>query len=224
DVMWEDGKIKKGRFKAVLADFGFARATSTADYGQKEQTKRGKMNRHQSRIMFRAKSAVGTKHFAAPEIVGSVRDRRGSEIALTKCVSSYALISDAYAVGATLSEITTGVPPGQDAQTYVDKNRRIKMPKKQNSISKLKRKLSRQFSSSSDHHTYDIQLRHMHELPELAADLITSLMMENVDERLSVREAQDHEWIGGYDTLAHGDVPSRHDDPMVFIRNEKALM
>jgi len=31
-VMWEDGKIKKGRFKAVLADFGFARATVKADY------------------------------------------------------------------------------------------------------------------------------------------------------------------------------------------------
>jgi serine/threonine protein kinase len=228
-VMWEDGKIKKGRFKAVLADFGFARATVDADYKQteleeneqKQLNKRAMMDRHKSRIVFRAKSAVGTKHFAAPEIVNSVRERRDSERALTECVSSYALISDAYAVGATLSEITTGVPPGQDVKAYVNANRK-KAPRKQTSISKLKRKMSRRFSTESSHH--EIQMRHNHELPEEALDLIESLMIEDIDMRLSVREAQDHEWIGGYDILSHGDVPSHPEDPMVFIQNELALM
>lgn len=227
DFMWEGDKIKPGRFKAVLADFGFARATSAADYEQEKlneetpQSKRAMMDRKKSRIIFRAKSAVGTKHFAAPEIVGSLRERRGSENALTACVSSYALISDAYAIGATLCEITTGVPPGEDAESYVKANR-PKAPKKQNSFSKLTKKLHRKFSSGSQ--TYEIQLRCMHDLPDPAQDLIASLMKEDMDERLSVREAQNSEWIGGYDMLRHGDVPSRPEDPIVYVRNESARM
>mmetsp|Transcript_11147 Transcript_11147/g.23803 ORF Transcript_11147/g.23803 Transcript_11147/m.23803 type:complete len:430 (-) Transcript_11147:241-1530(-) len=260
DEMWGDKKIvKPGRFKAVLADFGFARATSAADYEQskqeEEEGKRAKMNRMKSRYVFRAKSAVGTKHFAAPEITGTVRKKTESEQCLTSCVSSYALISDAYAVGATLSEITTGVPPGQDVETYVKENRKEvpkHMPKRQSDthlrvkkspLSMFKRMLHKKpsphysdsksesrlrshtsISSGSEPQTYDIQLRYMHELPEQAMDLITSMMEENMDDRLSVREAQDHEWIGGYDILPHGDVPSRHDDPIVYVRNERAFI
>ena len=53
----------------------------------------------------------------------SVIDCKGeSEVALSSCVSSYGLIVDAYAVGATLSEVLTGVPPGEgDATRYVRK-------------------------------------------------------------------------------------------------------
>jgi len=229
DSMWEGDRINLGRFKAVLADFGFARATSAADYEQKQQeedtpqSKRAMMDRHKSRIMFRAKSAVGTKHFAAPEIVGTVRARKGDEIALTSCVSSYALISDAYAVGATLCEMTTGVPPGEDIESYVKSNR-PQAPKKQNSISKLTKKLHRKLGSKKSL-TYDIQLRCMNDLPDPAQDLIASLMKEDMDERLSVREAQNSEWIGGYDMLRHSDhVPSRPEDPLVYIRNESARM
>ena len=64
----------------------------------------------------------------------------------------------------------------------------------------------------------------MHELPKPAAELIVSLMKENMDERMSVREAQNSKWIGGYDTLLHGDVPSHPEDPIVYIQNEVALM
>lgn len=254
DLLWEeDGKAKLG-LKAVLVDFGFARATSADDYEQEENNrkaanKRAMIERHKSRIVFRAKSAVGTRHFAAPEIVGTVRRRETNDFekALTECVSSYALISDAYAVGATLSEVATGVPPGSDVDVYVKANR-TKAPKKQNSLAKLKKKLSRRFSAGSNHATYDINLRYMHELPAQAKDLITCLMKEDMvrccasklpllantathleatahskDDRLSVREAQDHEWIGGYESLRHGDVPSRATDPIVYIRNESAL-
>ena len=65
------------------------------------------------RLLLSGRSAIGTRHFAAPELVTSVREKRDSDVALSACVASYALISDAYAVGATLSEVATGVPPGE---------------------------------------------------------------------------------------------------------------
>ena len=65
------------------------------------------VGRQKSMVLFRAKSALGTKHFVAPEIVGLARKKLGveDEAGLTEYVSSYALISDAYGVGATLGEI-----------------------------------------------------------------------------------------------------------------------
>jgi len=230
EVMWGNEKIKnksRSRFKAVLADFGFARATSAADYEQEQKDdKRALMDRKKSRIIFRACSAVGTKHFSAPEIEGTVRANRESTrgLALTQCVSSYALISDAYGVGATLSEICTGVPPGQDGEKYVKENRK-KEPKKHTSFSKMTHKVLHRLGSGSRNgiSQYDIQLRHMDELSEPAIDLITQLMKEDMYERLSVREAQYHEWVGGYDSLSHGDVPSHPEDPIVYITNKAAL-
>ena len=44
DSMWENKKIKPGRFKAVLVDFGFARATSAIDYQDQERSKRQMIN------------------------------------------------------------------------------------------------------------------------------------------------------------------------------------
>ena len=191
DSMWEDKKIKPGRFKAVLVDFGFARATSAIDYQDQERSKRQMMNKHKSRYIFKAKSAVGTKHFAPPEITGSIRNRDASEIGLTSCVSSYGLIVDAYAVGATISEISTGVPPGNDVDTYVKENR---VPGKCLPMQKIRKKLKMKTKSSQPP---SIQLRYMKELPKPLADLIQHMMKEDINERMSCREAQEHAWIGG---------------------------
>ena len=191
DVMWENKKIKPGRFKAVLIDLGFARATSADDYQSQDGNKRQMMNKHKSRYIFKAKSAVGTKHFAPPEITGSIRHRDASEIGLTSCVSSYGLIVDAYAVGATISEITTGVPPGNDVDTYVKNNR---VPKKYHPMEKIRKKLK--INKKSSEHP-GIQLRCMKELPKPLADLIQQMMKEDINERMSCREAQEHAWMGG---------------------------
>ncbi|KAL7539503.1 hypothetical protein ACHAWF_006427 [Thalassiosira exigua] len=228
DTMWEDDEIKAGRFKAVLVDFGFAGATSAEDYEEEEvqDPAMGLGEKRKSRVIFRAKSAIGTKHFAPPELLSSVRSRRDSETALTPCVSSYSLSTDAYAIGATLSEMTTGVPPGQDIDAYVKENRKKppKLKRKSSLLSKSMRTFSRRISSGSSHKTYDIQLRNMSDLPSPVVDIIDQLMIPNTDLRMTVREAQDHEWIGGYDTLPHGDIPSSEDSPMVLIENKSALM
>ena len=109
------------------------------------------------------------------------------------------MMSDAYSVGVTLSEIATGVPPGQDVTAYVKANRNT-IPKPQSKISKLFR--------SSNKGPHPIQLRLYGELPKPCSNLISSFMNYDPTQRISVRESQDHEYIGGYNTLEHGDVDS----------------
>ena len=104
-------------------------------------------------------------------------------------------------------------------QRYVDEHRKASKPrKKPKKVPAFVRRISR----GNSNHKYDIRLRHTHELPPPAADLIACLMKEDTEERLSVREAQEHEWVGGYEHLPHGDVPSRPEDPTVFVTDEAA--
>ncbi|KAL3785319.1 hypothetical protein HJC23_008883 [Cyclotella cryptica] len=210
DLMWNSSKtsskaVEQGRFKAVLCDFGFARAILFKQH-----------ERNQSRVNLRM-SAVGTKFFAAPELVENVCNKDEPDEALTQCVSNYGLIGDAYSVGATLSEIITGVPPGKDPVAYVESNRKTTQ-KSSSRFSKLCHILSGGYKGP-----YDIQLRTHEELPKPVTNLISSLMEPDPSSRLSVREAQDHEWIGGYDALEHGDVDARRGGECVPLQNIAAF-
>ena len=251
NYMWADEEtiqeaVESGKFSAILVDFGFARATRKKDYvaTEREDIERrstissssinSKGNKlllkgvHASRRVFRSMSAVGTAHFAAPEILSTIREQSGTSSCLTECVSSYALISDAYAVGATLNEILTGVPPGEEVESYVKANR--KDEKEEEPTTKPTKKSS--FSCCSTVTVVEpkplatgtICLRYTHELPTPANDLIAKMLQENAEKRLSVRDAQEHEWVGGYDSLPHGDYPAHTDDPIVFVQDEAAFV
>ena len=250
--MWADEEtiqeaVESGKFSAILVDFGFARATRKEDYvtAEREYIERRSRNSsiniggnklllnsvRASRRVFRTMSAVGTAHFAAPEILSTIRKKSGTSSCLSDCVSSYALISDAYAVGATLNEILTGVPPGEDAESYVKANREDEEEEEEEEpITKPTKKSF--FSCCSTAAVVEpkplatdtICLRYMHELPNPANDLIEKLMQENAEKRLSVRDAQEHEWVGGYDSLPHGDYPAQTNDPIVFVKNEAAFV
>ena len=258
DYIWDDEPFTGCKPKAILVDFGFARATSKEDYEDDEpHVPRGSgdlskslppaprkakgLSRAKSRIMFRAKSALGTQHFLAPEIASNARRRNSGtgDKALTEVVSSYGLISDAYAIGATISEIVTGVPSGQDNEKYVTANRKMEMnaqspkPAKRRStlslytLTKMKQMVKQRRHSSlpqPEKEPRKISLRLTTELPEEVDDLIEAMKDEDVNIRMSVREAQDHKWIGGYDKLEHGDVPSQQDDPMMFLENKDAFI
>ncbi len=240
--------VESGKFSAILVDFGFARATRKADYvaTERDNIERRSTNsfssinrsgnrihlssmRAYSRRVFRTMSAVGTANFAAPEILSTIREQRGSSC-LTECVSSYSLISDAYAVGATLNEVLTGVPPGEEVESYVKANRKDDDEEEEPSSAEPAKKSF--FSCCSTVAVVEpkprgantICLRCMHELPKPAHDLIVKLMQENAEKRLSVRDAQEHEWIGGYDSLPHGDYPAHTNDPIVFVKNEAAFV
>ena len=239
--------VESGKFSAILVDFGFARATRKADYVSTERdnierrsinssssinrsgNKFHRSSMRYSRRVFRTMSAVGTANFAAPEILSTIREQRGSSC-LTKCVSSYSLISDAYAVGATLNETLTGVPPGEEVESYVKANRKDDEKDEEPSSAKPAKKSF--FSCCSTVAVVEpkpqgantVCLRYMHELPKPANDLIVKLMQKNAEKRLSVRDAQEHEWIGGYDSLPHGDCPAHTNDPIVFVKNEAAFV
>ena len=253
DYIWDDEPFTGCKPKAILVDFGFARATSKEDYEDDEpHVPRGSgdlskslppaprkakgLSRAKSRIMFRAKSALGTQHFLAPEIATNARRRNSGtgDKALTEVVSSYGLISDA-----TISEIVTGVPSGQDNEKYVTANRKMVMnaqspkPAKRRStlslytLTKMKQMVKQRRHSSlpqPEKEPRKISLRLTTELPEEVDDLIEAMKDEDVNIRMSVREAQDHKWIGGYDKLEHGDVPSQQDDPMMFLENKDAFI
>lgn len=154
------------------------------------------------------------RNFASPELVENVCDKDEEEEALTPCVSKYGMMSDAYSVGATLSELGTGVPPGQDVTEYVKTNRKT-IPKPQSKVSKL--------FSRSKKGPYPIQLRLYEELPKPCSNLISSFMNHDPTKRISVREAQDHEYIGGYDTLEHGDVDSFRGSKCIPLQNIAAF-
>ena len=155
------------------------------------------------------------RNFVSPELIENLCDKDEEEEALTPCVSKYGMISDAYSVGVTLSEIATGVPPGQDITTYVKANRKP-MPKSQSKLSKL-------FCSSQSKGPHPIQLRLLGELPKPCSNLLSCLMNQDPTTRLSVREAQDHEYIGGYDSLEHGDVDSRSGSKCIPLQNIAAF-
>lgn len=147
----------------------------------------------------------------------NVQEKDESEEALSQCVSQYGMMSDAYSVGVTLKEIATGVPPGEDNTAYVKANRK--------QISKPKSKLSSLFNTNSKRLKvpYPIQLHLYGELPKPCSNLISSLMNYDATTRISVREAQEHEYIGGYDSLEHGDVESCPGSKCVPLQNIAAF-
>jgi hypothetical protein len=67
------------------------------------------------------------------------------------------------------------------------------------------------------------KLRDTSEFPKEAALLINALTKQNVDRRMTVREAQSHPYIKGMPgereyELPEGDIPSKHGDPVVPLK------
>jgi len=79
-------------------------------------------------------SAVGSRAFAAPELMRGVKKNKSAGYfgtaglgkasgALTKYVSSYGMVADAYSIGAIVREVYTGVPPRRAIDEYISKKR-----------------------------------------------------------------------------------------------------
>ena len=176
-----------------------------------------------ARQKMRSMSALGTKAYAAPEIKKQLRkktaeDHGKSNAALTECVADYGMIVDAYSVGWTMRVILTGVPPNCTISQYV-------------------RKLQEQEEKEQDEgdgggflscccrappeEKKKIVVRDAHDIPKEATVLITMLTKPDPEERMTVREAQNHPWIaGGHNgeetwEFPKGDIPTQHGDPVI---------
>ncbi|KAL7497033.1 hypothetical protein ACHAWT_005350, partial [Skeletonema menzelii] len=221
-----DGKVLAltRKCKITLIDFGFAIALTQEDIEEgvtpnksgSDVKDKARMNdeNHQSRgrdgiprnlddsttrKVVRDLSPLGTRVYAAPEILFGIKDvnpnfdsschrrlkRRKSN---TKCTTNYGMVADAYSVGSTISHMVTGIPPNQDADEF--------FATRNNPLKKIAHKMKMRLSGgeakkSSRKKTY----RHRAELPLEINEVITELTHYNVSRRCTVRNAMNLPWI-----------------------------
>jgi serine/threonine protein kinase len=182
-----------------------------------------------ARTKMRSMSALGTKAYAAPEIKKKLRkktaeDHGKSNAALTECVADYGMIVDAYSVGWTMRVILTGVPPNCTISQY-----QRKLQDEEEKESEMKQGGLFCCCSTPLIETKKIRVRDAHDIPKDATVIITQLTKPDPEERITVREAQNHPWISGGQhgepawEFPVGDIPSRHGDPVKPLDCAEAL-
>ena len=184
--------------------------------------KRMSTTRHNVRSM----SALGTKAYAAPEIRKKLRHKNEEDLekanaAMTECVADYGMIVDAYSVGWTLRVVLTGVPPNFTISEYLQEREHATLEEE---IEEQLPRFCCCFGGSDSKH---IIVRDPSRIPHDAALLIASMTERNPENRMTVREAQNHPYIvgTGADRFSppQGDVPSQHGDPVVPLRCSQQL-
>mmetsp|Transcript_74317 Transcript_74317/g.111963 ORF Transcript_74317/g.111963 Transcript_74317/m.111963 type:complete len:528 (-) Transcript_74317:113-1696(-) len=180
-----------------------------------------------TRTKMRSMSALGTKAYAAPEIKHKLRNKTSADhekknAALTECVADYGMIVDAYSVGWTLRVILSGVPPNSTISQYMRKydGKEISEEIEEVGCCCFGGGSS---TSATPKSKPSFRVRDTDEMPKGATLFISALTKSNPEERLSIREAQNHPWIKGDETetmyeVVQGDVPSRHGDPVVPLK------
>lgn len=175
-----------------------------------------------TRAKMKSMSALGTKAYAAPEIKHKLRNKTDEDkdkpnAALTECVADYGMIVDAYSVGWTLRVILTGVPPNSTISQYMRKHEGKEQQEEPEEVGCCC------FGSSVETNKKPpFRVRDTDQMPKEATLFISALTKMNPDDRLSVREAQNHPWIKGDEDepqyqVVQGDVPSFHGDPVVSL-------
>lgn len=171
-------------------------------------------------------SALGTRNYAAPEILSGIRnfaDVLGSSLhsqsgsrhnrqtrkTLGKCVSNYGMDADAFSVGATIRHMVTGVPPSIDVEEFIaSKNHPMKkmLRRMKKSVMKTKKKRVKKYRPSTD-------------LPAELRDLIQMLTHYDSRKRATIRASTSHPWIN----MQNAAMPERgremeHGGPVVYLQ------
>ena len=188
-----------------------------------------RQNQHRlstTRAKMRSMSALGTKAYAAPEIKHKLRnkttaDQEKPNAALTECVADYGMIVDAYSVGWTLRVILTGVPPSSTISQYMRKYNGKEVSEELEEVGCCC--FGGDTSSKPKEARPAFRVRDTDEMPKGATLFISALTRPNPEDRLSIREAQNHPWIKGDETetpyeIVQGDYPSHHGDPVVPLK------
>jgi serine/threonine protein kinase len=173
-----------------------------------------------ARFNVRSMSALGTKAYAAPEIRRQLRQKTDEDFgkenaAMTECVADYGMIVDAYSVGWTLRVAITGVPPNFTISEYMMERDTVVLGGNDEYLPDTS---SCCCFTGDQHHA--VRVRDPSMIPHEATLLITSMAEKKPEDRMTVREAQNHPYIAGepgegaYDPI-QGDYPARHGDPLV---------
>lgn len=210
---------------------GEDKSASPSTKRRSSTTLRGKRRARMSttRTKLRSMSALGTKAYAAPEIKHKLRNKTQADTdkknaALTECVADYGMIVDAYSVGWTLRVILTGVPPNSTISQYMRKHNG-KQPEEPVEVGCCC------FGGGVDpvkDAGPPFRVRDTDQIPKEATLFISALTKPNPEERMSVREAQNHAWIKGGEGEPHyevtqGDHPSRHGDTVFPLKCAREL-
>ena len=241
-IFWNDHYVFDEKdWTVILVDFGFAKALSTKDIeitslgrcssvqqlfakeasqhtlDKKERkvvTTPSPSRRYSfERKIMKSMSAVGTRYYAAPEVM-KYHKKTSNEEALTNFVSDYGFISDSYSVGSTIKVLLTGVPADvTDVMGFISSNSNPLMDILSAICSCGKKNRARQ------------RYKFLDETPKPARELIRKLMQIEVDERLSVPLARDEPWIKGgcssddpIVTLPQGDIMIGNNDSVVCLK------
>lgn len=167
----------------------------STEHGQSNyftKTKKKKGSTDLSRSMSRNKvldlSAIGSKKYAAPEILNGIRNKPSNAKSLAPCVSNYGMVVDAYSVGAVIREIYTGVPPTENIDTYISEYNSL--------MKKFIRSLHKTWLKTAKRETLKKKkFRIKKDIPELLAELINGLISWNQLERMTTRTAKKHPWV-----------------------------
>jgi len=158
-------------------------------------------------------SAVGNRNFAAPEIMKGIhvfkrnKDTEGHD-PLTRHVSDYGMIVDAFSTGATIRNICTGVPPHTSVEEFIAAKtscekvlcRKIKAAMKKTDTKPMKR-----YRSNDD-------------LPAEAVRLILGLTHWNEKKRTTVRSARAYEWIVSSYSMKKQPTQSKSSEKLDFLK------
>lgn len=169
----------------------------------------------------RGLSALGTRNYAAPEILSGIRNsfrslndsvhKRKKNKTLGACVSDYGMDADAFSVGSTIRHMVTGVSPGINVEEFIaSKNQTLK---------KLARFLKKRVNK--DHHKRVKTYRLSIDLPEDINDLIQILTHYRPSKRATVRSVISHPWIGISATLSPSQNERNeleHGGPIVYLQ------
>ena len=154
-----------------------------------------------SRILHKP-GAVGTRNYAAPEILSGLRNvvdilnsslRRskcctGRQLlrrSLTACASTYGMVADSFSVGATIRHMVTGVPAGCDVDAFV--------ASRNHPFSKMARSLKKRLKTSNRKRAK--KYRAISDLPGDLNNLIRGLTHQDPMRRATVRSVTQHNWI-----------------------------
>jgi len=146
-------------------------------------------------------SAVGSRAFAAPELVRGVKKNKSdvgyfgttglgkASGALTTYVSSYGMVADAYSVGAIIREVFFGVPPRCAINNYVQM-KRTPLVRATHAY-----KCMRAQRKGQQKPILRPNLRETNKVPKEVIALVDALICPNHRSRMTVRAALGTPWL-----------------------------
>jgi len=158
-----------------------------------------------SRKCVRDLSALGNRHYAAPEILSGLHEDRRNDNnepikerkSQQKCVSNYSMVADAFSAGATMRYMLTGVPPDVNVEEFLAMQS-SPVAAMANIVGKIARKaLRKKGKEKKNDQARKIKKRFKRgdELPKDAAILVRALTHWDPRKRVTVRAARSYPWV-----------------------------